>query len=481
MNHFIKNSVKLSLAPLVTQLISLLLIPIISRLYSQEVFGKFNLITSQISIFAVFATFSIDQAIPLARNKNESKTLFWIGIIITILVSLFSSSMFFVFSDYSYSSKMISLFLLISLMLHGTHMSLQGLSFRHNNFGNIALSRVFSAVGSKVTNVIFALIYLPNVLGLLIGNLMSSFFAIILLIKYKSNYFISFYYFKKNWHIHLKKYYQYPIFSVTSDLIFRFRQFILLFLIQFFFTIKSSGEYSMAITLLAIPLTLISSPFNEVFYRKIAEIEEKSELFKIYKRIVFFFFIIFIGIYLFISMIMPSSISFLLGNKWNDTGIVISIISFVYIFETILPLTFSILRKIGRQNYILFYQFTITILISISIYVGKLYNSYLLSIILVSISSILSGSFLIIKSFNLLYHLNLFTINSNNMKYIYFLIINLMLYFILFYIIFNNTNIYYGIILPIIFVFIYYSSALYFLSLFKNEFKSITESYLKNK
>ena len=72
MNRLVKNMAIMSIAPIFTQTLSLMLVPIITRYYSPEDFGMFSLYGSIITPFAVFANLGYGSAIVSAQSDDEA-------------------------------------------------------------------------------------------------------------------------------------------------------------------------------------------------------------------------------------------------------------------------------------------------------------------------------------------------------------------------------------------------------------------------
>src|SRR6185437_15099783 len=76
------------------QAISILLAPVLTRLYSPEQFGYLSVYTAALSILAVVAALGFDQAIPIATSEFEMANLFAISsaalIALTVLIALVS-------------------------------------------------------------------------------------------------------------------------------------------------------------------------------------------------------------------------------------------------------------------------------------------------------------------------------------------------------------------------------------------------------
>src|SRR5574344_2070955 len=83
-----KNSAKLLSANVIAQAIGLLVYPFLTRIYTSEDFGTFNLFLSIANIITLLATAEYQYAIVLPKDDRKATALFHIGLLITILICI---------------------------------------------------------------------------------------------------------------------------------------------------------------------------------------------------------------------------------------------------------------------------------------------------------------------------------------------------------------------------------------------------------
>mgnify|MGYP005995339995 CR=1 FL=1 len=77
-NPFAKNVLKLGGATLFSQMVSFLILPILSRIYSPDDFGTYGVFIAIATFIAVLAGFKYENAIVLSINDKEAKNIFFV-------------------------------------------------------------------------------------------------------------------------------------------------------------------------------------------------------------------------------------------------------------------------------------------------------------------------------------------------------------------------------------------------------------------
>ena len=142
---FLSNTIKLSSAPLLTQIFSFLMLPIISRLYSPEDFGVFNIFISYIGVVTVFSGMAYHQAIVLPKKDKDGFNLFIISFFLSVLLCLIVALVVFITPYELYVKfKIEEIFeyrhiIYLSVLFYGLYVSLLGWNLRLSNFGTISI------------------------------------------------------------------------------------------------------------------------------------------------------------------------------------------------------------------------------------------------------------------------------------------------------------------------------------------------------
>ncbi|MFH2142003.1 MAG: hypothetical protein ABIJ97_06250, partial [Bacteroidota bacterium] len=122
---------------------------------------------------------------------------------------------------------------------------------------------------------------------------------------------------------------KYPAIVLPSSLIDSLSAMLPLPIISFYFGLQEAGEFLLIQRLCSLPLGLVSTSIADVFHPRIADAYLKSPenirplLIKVTKKLVLISSVIYIPI----ALISPFIFGLIFGEKWNNAGIIMSIIA----------------------------------------------------------------------------------------------------------------------------------------------------------
>ena len=91
MSNFISNVLKLVSGSVTAQILGILLVPLITRIYSPDDLGIFQIFLSISGILIIFSTFSYQFAIMLPKTEEDSANIAFLTAILVTIVSLFTA------------------------------------------------------------------------------------------------------------------------------------------------------------------------------------------------------------------------------------------------------------------------------------------------------------------------------------------------------------------------------------------------------
>ena len=277
MNRLVKNMAIMSIAPIFTQALSFILIPIITRYYSPEDFGMFSLYGSIITPFAVFANLGYGSAIVSAQSDDEASNLFTLNIFSTILFTLLSFIIFIIFNEEIGSFKnygsIKSYFWLIpiSILIHGFYIAFRSLNIRFKGFNLISSSQIVKYLSENSNNLIAAFTGFASGGLLIIGGLLGGISSLsILSINFwtkTKNKIINDFSLNSLKHVALK-YSKFPKYILPVDFVSRISEQLPIYLLAIYFSQSIIGYYALGLRLLTMPISLIGGAIGDVFFKK---------------------------------------------------------------------------------------------------------------------------------------------------------------------------------------------------------------------
>lgn len=333
-------------------IIGFLAMPIISRIYPPEEFGRFQLMFSIVTSFAVISTFRYEMAIVLEDTKEDRDKLVTLCLILLLFTTSIFTLIFFFFGE-----EILTILNAKELTPYIGFMSLMFLGY-----GLYELSR-YSFISEKKFSALAInnITYQGTTAGLQVGagNISPNFFTLFgsLIVGYFAAFSLAFYKLRFKLKINteeakhlLKKHKKFFFFEFPNTFLSSTSSKMPIFFLTKYHGVEFAGYYSMALIILDAPLAIISSSFQQVYIKSAAEYfkNNKVELLNLYKNTIKKITIISIFPFIFILIFGDFIIDYFLGAKWYEVSWILKLYSFVKIFQFVnssVVTTYTIMNK----------------------------------------------------------------------------------------------------------------------------------------
>lgn len=374
----------------VAQLILLVSIPVLGRLYEPEAFGTLASLISIVGIVGTVSSLAVERAIPLARYKWQTTALGLIGLSsVTLCAIIAELAIRANFIGASSLGPGIG-YLPVAIFLVGTAQILQSYLLRERRYKTISYARIIQNTSMTIFQIVFPLVSIWGV-GLVAGYVLGCFSSIIYIIgslyKLRGNLFygIDFTSIK----VTLKRYKDFSIVQTPSNLITALGWSLPPIIIALLYDTKVAGIYFMSERIAVMPTVMIGQAAAQVFFGESA----RMAALELHRRSIATQRVLFaIGVCIALALIVFSLIfiKMIFGNKWDGVEQAVVYTSFIVPFMlSIYPVAqFSM---IDRQDLHLFWS-----ILRMSLTVSSVSLPYFLgiegeySIIFFSISTIFS-------------------------------------------------------------------------------------------
>lgn len=279
-----KSIAILSSGVMIAQIISVILQPIATRLYTPADYGVLSLIISISTMFVPFATFQYHMSIVNAEDDKEVNTLCKLNLIITIITSIiltigFLLIKFLNLNLYKTTGNWIYMGV-IFYFFQGLINIVDSYNNRNNEYKLMASVSMRRSLVSGIMKIIFGFFNI-GILGLIISQIFSIIAGIkiqskAILIRKREIYYSSIEEMKRV----AIKYKHQPFFSLPGIFVVQFSYSILPTIINPFFGTTEGGFFSLSMTMLGIPLSLISDNVARVFFKNAAKENKEKGNFK---------------------------------------------------------------------------------------------------------------------------------------------------------------------------------------------------------
>ena len=412
-SNFIKDVKTVLTGTSLSQIIPLIFYPLLTRIYSPEDFGFMAFFMSVCAVMIVLASGAYEQAILITKNNLELDSLIKLTlvrslimlVVISLILIISVNTVPFLFKYKIYLNWVLVLsltaFFTIIYNLYNEW------CVKKSEFKKLSVNKVYNSLFTslfKSINKVFSFISNGLIVGELIGKFLISLISVKFMLSNGTNIF-------KGYNIEIlkktrQKFKDYPRYMMFDLLINTIGGSVHVYIILAFFNANELGYISLSLSLLTLPVTVISGGIKDVFREKANQlfINEGScrklyiDLFKPLSILGFFGFGI---LYLIVPYIFP----FALGNHWIKSGLYAQYLIPLFYFNFVsmsLGGIFVIANKIKISLYWQIFNITITVL---ALFIGSaLYNSMIATIILFSLAKSISYIIYMIISYK--YSLN---------------------------------------------------------------------------
>lgn len=366
-NEIIRNTFVLVQGTAAAQIITILMQPVLRRIFTTEDFGLMALYLSTIGILSVVACGRYEMAVMLPKEDKDANGIFKIALSISFVFNLILFAVILFTGEYiiekvedyelinpessiNLSMIRLSLYLVpVGVFLISVYNALNFLLTRKKEYKKLSGSRVLQTGATNGVQVGFGAINY-GVGGLIYGQLIGQSAAVIYMFLVKRKIISGEGSDLKN---KLKEYRDFPLKGVPSSLINMLALQLPNYFIVGFFGLGIGGIYDVINKVLNLPLTMIGKSISQVFYQKVSEDIAKGK--NISKYIRKFTFRLLLLMFLPMAVIFffgEPLFAFVFGEEYSLAGTLAGyfaayyLVRFVYFSQSTL---LSAKRKIGLE------------------------------------------------------------------------------------------------------------------------------------
>lgn len=363
------------------QLASLLLSPILTRIYSPDLFGVLGFFAATVMILVVVASLRYDMALPLAKSKEDAANLLGVCVgsllLTTTILSLFIILLPEDYSNYVFGAlKPYIVLLPVGFFCVGAYQIMVSYATWHHSFAIIAKTKIYQGVSSPVSQIALGLMNTGSwglIAGFIIGNSAGLINMVSRLIIKPHDVII---HIKRESMLALaKRFSKFPLVSSWSALISAVgSNNLLLVAVPIIYSNTVAGFIFLTDRIIGRPLLLISTSILQVYIGEAAKAQStdpeimRKRFLQITKNQ---FFIVSFWLAV-INATASYFVPIVFGNEWSDAVIYIHILSIYYLPQMVMTPVAHTLQILEKQGVMAIWEFSRFIVI-----LGGLVISYL--------------------------------------------------------------------------------------------------------
>ena len=391
-SSFVQKVALLASATVLSQLITILISPLLTRIYSPEDFGVLGMFMACAVPVSVVSCLRYEMAIMLPESESDqAENVLALSILIAFLIGLLCSAVIIVWG--SHISRMIGVnglgkfMMLIPLLvtLHGLYLSFRMWNLRSKFFKLISITTISQTSGQSLFQIIAGIAWKVGAGGLIWGQVIGRAVAVSIMVfrSIKEDLNIL----KRILSIRgivnvAKRYKNFPLYE-SWGIVFNSlsREWVVL-VIGIWFGSKIAGLYFLGYRVLSIPLMVLSGAISDVFFEQGARASRSNNAAVTFIRTAQFLGLIALPISIIFIFVAPWGFAKIFGREWKEAGVYLQLLTPLFAMRFVAaPLSrgFSIYEK-QKANLIWQILFFITGLIAINIggYFGSIYISLLM-------------------------------------------------------------------------------------------------------
>lgn len=407
LNIFWKNVSKLASGTIISQIVVILLTPIIARLYSPDDYGNYSTIISLVGIIVIVGSLRLERSIVLVDSAVALKLLNLcnsISLVISVgtlaFILFFHSSLNYLIKVEPYQLLFFTPLLVLTNSVLNSFRA-YGNSFKMYSYLGVAIMTY--SILAAVLKVLFGFFLTSSAVYLISSELISVIVTISFLLFAFNQSKIGFRFaipqkaFVKSTIIEQKHFLKY---DVVGSLINNFSWLMPVLLLSYFFDKSIVGYYTLGFTILRLPMNLLGKAIGEVYYKSASDTLDldklKTNTLNIVSKLFSFgllpiVFVLFFGDKIFVLFF---------GDNWYTAGFYSQILSmWTLIWFITTPITNLYYIK-NLQSKLLNFTIVSLILRASAFIIGGYYKSPVLSLSLFSLISALLYLFQLVYLFN---------------------------------------------------------------------------------
>lgn len=355
-SQMLRNVTKISSGTILGQAISIVTLPIFTRLYGATVIGYWTLFTSVAVIVNAFSDLGLSNAIMMDDEGEQSEKLFSVITTISFIISLIVGVGYLVIKSVTPDPSGIHP-LFYSIVLFVLIFTQQQVNICYNWLNKKKQYNILMK-NPIINNVSVAVIAIPLGLmgftkyGYYIGLVLGQVFTLFHMRRYLPRIFFDFK-FRDHFDV-IRSHLTYVKFQMPTYLVAQVKNQAPVFFIRSFFGVEILGYYSVCMRVLNIPINLLASSIGKVYYQTAAEMKKKGQevgdfTFRNMKRAMYVAIAPMVVIMSFGDIVC----TLFLGNDYVITGNLSRIIVFMTFFQFLMMATQGITIVLEKQQYAL--------------------------------------------------------------------------------------------------------------------------------
>lgn len=378
-SSFVKSMSTLITGSLAAQILSIVVSPVTTRLFTPTELGVFTLVASSTSMFGAVLSLRYDMAVVYEDSEENVYALvalsFAVCLISSLLVAIGYYFYFLYFSLSGFSAPIAAIFTFAQCLLFGSINILNSYNNRCKEYGVMSSANVARSFAQNCGTIIAGFVRLGS-FGLLAAQTLGYLFG---LKKQSKTLLGQFDRIRKLKRAQMKavarKHRGQAIWSAPAAFANGFSYTVINYIVEFLYSSSSVGLYSLSFRMLGMPTNVIAINVSRVFAERAAcEKRELGNFARLFRKTLGLMCLAAIPALVALVMFAPALFAFVFGHEWRDAGVYVQILSPMFALRFIAAGLSSSAMIAGKQQRDLLIQVMLIATVLVSFCVTVLFR-----------------------------------------------------------------------------------------------------------
>ncbi|WP_214019927.1 lipopolysaccharide biosynthesis protein [Methanoculleus sp.] len=395
MPSFISNLLKMASGTVIAQVVAIILIPVVTRLYPPEFFGVNQLFLSIAAVILVVSTLSYHFTIMVTEREEDSVNLLGVCVVCLLGISTGAGVVFVGFADWFgsvFNTPLIAdyfVWLPLYIILSSLIVVLNEWLSRKVRYGVIARGIVTNTVSTRVIQIGGGLIH-ASPLGLILGSVIGAGLATLSLLRgLKEDTALLKTVTGGQMKALAARYKHFSLYASLGSLANSVSWELPAFMLAYFFNPTVVGYYALAIMAVKLPMAMVGKSITQVFFQKASEEriqtgDVKNVVREVHTRLIS------VGIFPFIIFVILAQdlFTFIFGANWLTAGTYAMILApWTFAVFIISPIS-SLFGVLDRQRAFFFFELLTLCALTLLFSIGGTFGDPVIALTLFSIGGV---------------------------------------------------------------------------------------------
>lgn len=388
---------KLVSGTIVAQVVGICLTPIITRIFSPEIYGVAAVFTSIVSIIVVISCLRYEMALLLPKEDKDAGAVFLACLLILFIVNMASLVVIWLFGNEIVMILNVPelkdyLFLVpLAVFIDGLYLALRYWNTRRRRFGTQATTQALQSISASGLKLGFGALGYVNAGSLIVGQIIGHGIGTLGLLYHAVRYdlqLIKSGFSKRQILDQIIRYKKFPMFNIWAALMNTISWQLPVLMLTSYFSSSIAGFYALGLMMIQMPVNLIGASISQVFFHRASVAKENHYLSELAGDTCSTLFIFSVLPFILLSLVGGDLFGIVFGSKWLEAGVYVQILGlWALVWFVTSPLT-TIAIVLEKQEITLIYNIIILITRFASLFIGGIYGNVYLALFLFAASGI---------------------------------------------------------------------------------------------